>query len=83
MKKHLLILFLTLFFFACNSIKKTQEAIHKGNYDKAISLAVRNLNGNKTKKKTQPYVLMLEEAFGKSNSRETRRNCFFKERCKS
>jgi len=78
MKKHLLILFLTLFFLACNSIKKTQEAIHKGNYDKAISLAVRNLNGNKSKKKTQPYILMLEEAFGKASQRDQEEIAFLK-----
>ncbi|MDA9316669.1 hypothetical protein N9Q58_02000 [Polaribacter sp.] len=70
MKKYLLILFSTLLFVACSSIKKTQEAINKGNYDKAISLAVRNLNGNKTKKKSQPYVLMLEAAFGKASQRD-------------
>ena len=50
---------------ACSSVKKTQEAINYGNYDEAISIALKHLRNNKTKKGNQSYVLMLEEAFSK------------------
>ena len=60
MKKHLLFLSIITVFLSCSSIKSTQEAINIGNYEKAISLAIENLKKNKTKKKNQPYVLMLE-----------------------
>ena len=69
MKKNGLILFFTFLLIGCSSVKKTQEAINKGNYDKAISIAIRNLKTNKTKKENQPYVLLLEEAFAKASKR--------------
>jgi hypothetical protein len=79
MKKQLLILFSISLFVACSSIKSTQEAINIGDYDKAIGLAINNLKDNKTKKKKQPYVLMLEEAFQKVSIRDQKRVSFLKE----
>jgi hypothetical protein len=78
MKKLLPILFSILFFIGCNSIKKTQEAINKGNYDKAISLAVSNLNKDKAKNKNQPYVVLLEAAFEKASQRDQEEIVFLK-----
>jgi predicted RNA-binding protein with RPS1 domain len=79
MKKQLLILFSISLFVACSSIKSTQEAINIGDYDKAIDLAIKNLKDNKTKKKKQPYVLMLEEAFQIVSIRDNKRVSFLKE----
>ena len=79
MKKILLILFFSLLLIGCSSVKKTQKAINKGNYDKAISIAIRNLKNNKTKKENQPYVLLLEEAFAKASKRDQGKITFLKQ----
>ena len=76
MKKQLLFLLIVILAASCSSIKNTQEAINTGNYNKAINLAVENLIENKTKKKNQPYVLMLEEAFKKAASKDNKRISF-------
>jgi hypothetical protein len=78
MKKSIFFLFLGAFFIACSTVKSTQEAINIGNYNKAIAVATHNLKDNKTKKKKQPYVLMLEEAFEKASSRDQKRISFLK-----
>jgi hypothetical protein len=76
MKKQLLILVSISLCIACSSIKSTQKAINSGNYDIAINLAVENLKSNKTKKKNQPYVFMLEEAFSKASDRDQEKITF-------
>jgi hypothetical protein len=78
MKKNISLLFLITLFTACSSIKTTQEAINNGNYDKAINLALENLQSNKAKKKNQPYVLMLEDAFSKAKQRDHEKIEFLK-----
>ncbi len=57
---------------ACNSAKRAQKAISIGNYDKAILLATKKLQKNKTSKKKQKYVLLLEEAFAKAVETDNR-----------
>ena len=66
MKKIVLLLSFITVFTNCSSVKKTQEAINYGNYDKAIEIAVKHLRNNKTKKGNQTYVIMLEDAFEKA-----------------
>lgn len=77
-KQLLLLLILTITFFSCSGVKKTQEAINYGNYDEAIETAVKNLRNNKTKKSNQPYVFMLEEAFAKATGRDLEKIKFLK-----
>lgn len=62
MKKRLLFFTVILFLGACG-VKKTQEALNRGNYVQAMNRAIDQLADNKTKKSHQPYILMLEEAF--------------------
>ncbi|WBX70124.1 hypothetical protein [Tenacibaculum retecalamus] len=76
MKKTTLLLFSILIFFSCNSIKTTEKAINTGDYDKAISLSVKNLAKNKYKEKNQPYVVMLHNAFKKASDRDLSRISF-------
>jgi hypothetical protein len=74
-------LLFTVFIFltiSCSSVKNTQEAISNGNYDDAITIAVENLKRNKTKKRNQPYVLLLEEAFKKAAAKDLARINFLK-----
>ena len=78
MKKITYFLFTLLLIAACSSVKTTQEAINSGDYDKAISLAVKNLRSSKTKKGNQPYIPMLEDAFRKATEKDKSRIKFLK-----
>ena len=68
--KKLIPLILTFAIFSCSSVKKTEKALNTGNYDQAINIALTKLRTNKDKKGKQPYILMLEEAYGKSVERD-------------
>lgn len=78
MKKSLLFTAFIFLIISCSSIKNTQEAIGNGNYDSAINTAIDNLKRNKTKKRNQPYILLLEEAFKKATSKDLARINFLK-----
>lgn len=51
---------------ACNSSKKVEKTISKGDYDHAIEIAVKKLSKNKDHKKKQKYILLLEDAYAKA-----------------
>jgi len=70
MKKTLLLFFTTTLLFSCSSVKKTEKALHTGNYDEAINIALNKLRINKNKKGKQPYIAMLEQAFAKAVERD-------------
>ena len=77
--KKIILLTATLFLMiSCSSIKNTQQAINNGNYEKAIDIALDNLQKNKTKKGNQPYVLMLQDAFAKANARDLSKITYLK-----
>jgi len=78
MEKQLLFILSFLIFTSCSSVKSTQEAINNGNYDGAINIALENLKKNKAKKGNQPYVIMLEQAFVKANSKDLAQINFLK-----
>ncbi|MCM2302780.1 MAG: hypothetical protein NDI80_09170 [Flavobacteriaceae bacterium] len=65
-RNSLIIIGLLFCFTSCSGVKKTQSALHSGNYDQAIDIAVDNLKTNKNKKSKQDYVVLLEEAFVKA-----------------
>ncbi|NER17525.1 hypothetical protein [Spongiivirga citrea] len=72
--KQLLLLFVTAsLIVACSSVKQTEKAVATGNYDQAIETALRNLRTNKDKKRKQPYIVLLEDAFAKAASRDLER----------
>lgn len=77
-----IILFISVFscsLSSCSGVKKTQSALHSGNYDQAIDIAVDNLKTNKNKKSKQDYVVLLEEAFVKAVERDEKRLKFLKQ----
>ncbi len=76
MKKILLFSLVTFVFIACGGIKKTQQAVNTGNYSNAIENSLMNLAENKDKKRHQPYILLLEEAFEKYSQREQEKITF-------
>lgn len=69
MKKITFLLSLLLLLSNC-ALKHTQELVHSGDYDNAITIAVSSLESNKDKKSKQEYVYLLEEAFAKAKERD-------------
>ena len=70
MKQFLLFFLSIVIFSACSGTKNTQKALNTGNYDLVINKAIQKLSANKTSKKKQPYVIMLEESFAKAAARD-------------
>lgn len=65
MKRFLLCTVLVSVLVSCSAKKQIEEAISHGNYDQAISEALRKLENNKNKKRKQAYVVMLKDAYDK------------------
>lgn len=65
MKRFLLFTVLVSVLVSCSAKKQIETAISHGNYDHAISEALRKLENNKDKKRKQDYVVMLKEAYDK------------------
>ncbi len=70
MKKSLLTTVLLLLLASCSGRKQMEKAISHGNYDQAISKALKKLDNNKHKKRKQEYVIMLKEAYYKILDRD-------------
>ncbi len=69
MKKFTFILIGFLLLNACNSTKKVEKTISKGDYDHAIEISVKKLSKNKGSKKKQKYIVLLEDAYAKAVNR--------------
>ncbi len=78
MKAFYLLLFSALFSISCNSVKRTQKFVARGDYDQAITLAVKKLQKDKAAKEYDPHIRLLEEAFLKANENDLRRLDFLK-----
>lgn len=65
MKRILLLTVLVSVLVSCSAKKQIETAISHGNYDHAISEALRKLENNKDKKRKQAYVAMLKDAYDK------------------
>lgn len=63
--KHVIILFLSIC-FSCSPVKKINENVISGEYDKAIIKTIDELNKTKNKKKKDQYKLILKDVFNKS-----------------
>ncbi|HLV93453.1 MAG TPA: hypothetical protein VKX34_10050 [Aequorivita sp.] len=70
MKAFYILIFTTVLLFSCNSVKRTQKYVAKGDYDKAISLAVKKLQKDKNAKEYDGHIYILEEAFRKANEED-------------
>jgi hypothetical protein len=76
MKKLLSIISLVFLLLGCNSVKRNQKFIAQGDYERAIELAVKKLQKDKTSQKNDAHIALLEEAFQKAVSEDTRRISF-------
>ena len=70
MKRLLLSLVLISFLAACSAKKEVEKAVNTGNYDQAITNALKRLRTNKDTKRKRDYVLMLQDAFYKVVERD-------------
>lgn len=61
---------------ACNSVKRNEKFLARGNYDQAIELAVKKLQKDKNSKKGAEHIVLLEEAYAKAAAQDTRRIAF-------
>lgn len=65
MKKFTLFTVVLLILTSCVGRKQIEKQLHSGNYDQAISNALKKLKHNKDKKRKQDYIVMLQDAFYK------------------
>lgn len=73
MKKALLIFSVAILFIGCSSTKRNERLLSQGDYEKAIDLAVKKLQRDKTSGKNDDRILILEDAFIKAQSDDLRR----------
>ena len=73
MKALYTLLFIAFLSVSCNSVKRTQKLVSSGNYDQAISLAVKKLKKDKGAKEYDSHIRVLEEAFSKAKEENLRR----------
>lgn len=74
-------IFLLLSFFivtSCSSVKRSQKLAAKGEYDKAIDLAVKKLQKNRKSKDADAHIGILVEAFKKATEDDLRQISFYK-----
>lgn len=72
MKTFYFLLFLTVFTLSCNSVKRTQKFVSRGDYNQAIELAVKKLQKDKGAKEYDAHIRLLEEAFIKATDEDIR-----------
>lgn len=65
MKKTVLLLVVLSVLVSCVGKKQIEKQLHSGNYDQAITNALKKLERNKDKKRKQIYVNMLQDAYYK------------------
>ncbi|OIQ16997.1 hypothetical protein [Lacinutrix sp. MedPE-SW] len=65
MKKITLFLVGLLILTSCVGRKQIEKQLNSGNYDQAISNALKKLEHNKNKKRKQDFIVMLQDAFYK------------------
>ena len=78
MKKFITLILLGLIIVSCNSVKRNQKFIARGEYDRAIEFAIKKLEKDKTSSKSDAHIILLEDAFKKAVQEDIRRINFFK-----
>ena len=63
--KHIIILFLSIC-FSCSPVKKINENVISGEFDRAINKTIEELKKTKNKKKKGQYELILKDVFSRS-----------------
>jgi len=66
LKKILLSVILLSVLISCGGRKQIEKALYSGNYDFAISNALKKLKSNKDKKRKREFIVLLEDAYIKA-----------------
>ncbi len=69
-------LILATVFVACSSVKRSQKELNRGNYVEAMNLAIKKLQKDKTNKRSQELIPILEDAFAKYTEESLNRIAF-------
>ncbi len=70
MKKFLLLSVIFISLISCSGRKQIEKALHSGNYDQAIEVAIAKLTTNKDKQRKQEHIIMLKDAYIKAVERD-------------
>lgn len=70
MKRILLSVLLCISLLSCNTRRQVEKAVNYGNYDDAISTAIKKLSTNKDARRKQDYIVMLKDAYAKATERD-------------
>jgi hypothetical protein len=70
MKKLGYLFFVLAIMLSCSTKRQVAKAVNSGNYNSAISDAVDKLRKNKTSRRSEELILLLEDAYYKANSRD-------------
>lgn len=73
MKNLYFFIIITVLSASCNSVKRTQKYVARGDYNKAIDLAVKKLQKEKTSIKFDEHIGILEDAYAKATKDDMRR----------
>jgi len=65
MKKLILYLAVVSLLASCMGKKQIERQLHSGDYDRAISNALKKLENNKDKKRKREFIVLLENAYVK------------------
>jgi len=71
--KHLTLLFSILLLVSCNSVKRNQKFLARGNYDQAIELAIKKIANDRNDRQVNEHIILLEEAYAKAVAEDKRR----------
>lgn len=78
MRSTITLIMAVLLLGGCNSVKRNQKFLARGNYDQAIELAVKKLQKDKTLARNEEHIVLLEEAYKKANDEDQRQINFLK-----
>jgi hypothetical protein len=71
--KQILFGYIVLFFIiGCGSVQRNETLIAKGDYDKAIEIAVKKIQKNNNSNKSEEHIVLLEDAFKKAAESDTK-----------
>lgn len=72
-KKYISYLLICFFILSCSSSRRAERQVLLGNFEQAIDIAISNLQRNKTNRRAQQQMLILEDAFAKMKIRDKNR----------
>lgn len=70
MKKLILLSVMLSVLLSCSSRRQMEKALYSGNYDQAITTALRKLRANKDAKRNYDLVVLLQDAYKKVTQRD-------------